>query len=88
MLLTASAGTDTKASAHPAGCPDFGASSFGITISGFMRFHETCALWTALNSLAAFDDLSASLVKHARNVANAATLHSRQPVPRTFFPPK
>ena len=53
-----------------------------------MRFHDTCALWTALNSFAALEDLVASLVKQARNVVNSAMDQTVQPVPSTFFPPK
>ena len=53
-----------------------------------MRFHETCALCTALNSFAALEDLTDSLVKQDRDVVNAAMLHGCQPVPSTFFCPK
>ena len=52
-----------------------------------MRFHETSAFCTELNSFATLDDLTVSLVKQERKVVNAAISHARQPVPRTFFAP-
>lgn len=44
--------------------------SFSITgfISGLIRFHETCALCTALNNFAALEDLTDSFVKQDKNV--------------------
>ena len=65
------------------------AGTAGISrIRGWIRFQDTCALWTALNSFAALEDLVASLVKQARNVVNFAMDQTVQPVPSTFFPPK
>ena len=52
-----------------------------------MRFHETSARCTALNSLAALEDLVDIFTKQDRNVVNAAMSHARQPVPSTFFAP-
>ena len=63
------------------------ASGSGDRISGLMRFHETSAFCTALNSFATLEDLTVSLVKQERKVVNAAMSHDRQPVPSTFFPP-
>ena len=54
---------------------------------GLMRFHETSARCTALNSFAALEDLVAIFAKQERNVVNAAISHARQPVPSTFFAP-
>lgn len=53
-----------------------------------IRFHETCALCTALKSFAALEDFTESFVKHDTNVVNVAMLHALQPVPSTFLPPK
>ena len=52
-----------------------------------MRFHDTSAFCTALNSLATLEDFTVSLVKQERNVVNAAISHAFQPVPSTFFAP-
>ena len=52
-----------------------------------MRFQETSAFCTELNSLATLEDLTVSLVKQERKVVNAAMSHVFQPVPRTFFAP-
>ena len=52
-----------------------------------MRFHETSAFCTALNSFAALEDLTTSLVKQDRKVVKAAMSHALQPVPSTFFAP-
>ena len=52
-----------------------------------MRFHETSAFCTALNSLATFDDFTVSLVKQEMKVVNAAMFHARHPLPSTFFQP-
>ena len=56
-------------------------------MSGRMRFHDTSAFCTELNSFAAFEDLTVSFVKHERNVVNAAIFHELQPLPSTFFAP-
>ena len=53
-----------------------------------MRRQETWALCTALNSLAAPEDLVASLVKQDRKVVNAATSHADHPSPRMLRAPK
>ena len=52
-----------------------------------MRFHETCALCTALNSFAAPEDYVASFVKQDRKVVNAARSHAVQPFPAIFCAP-
>ncbi len=52
-----------------------------------MRFHDTSARCTELNSLAAFEDLVDIFMKQDRNVVNAAMSHRHQPVPSTFFAP-
>ena len=52
-----------------------------------MRFHDTSAFCTALNSFAALDDLVDIFMKQDRKVVNAAMSHARQPVPSTFFAP-
>ena len=52
-----------------------------------MRFQETSARCTALNSFAALEDLVAILTKQERKVVIAAMSHARQPVPSTFFAP-
>ena len=52
-----------------------------------MRFQETSAFCTALNSFAAFDDFTVSLVKQERNVVNAAISQACHPVPSTFLAP-
>ena len=64
-----------------------GASVSGVRISGLMRFHDTSAFCTALNSLATLEDFTVSLVKQERNVVNAAISQALQPVPSTFFAP-
>ena len=53
-----------------------------------MRRQDTCALCTALNSLAALEDLAASRVKQARKVVNTAISQLVQPVPRILRAPK
>ena len=53
-----------------------------------MRFQETSARWTELNSLAVLEDLVAIFTKQDRNVVKAAMSQARQPLPSTFFPPK
>lgn len=64
--------------------------SFSITgfISGLIRFHETCALCTALNNFAALEDLTDSFVKQDKNVVKIAAVQTFQPVPSTFAAPK
>ena len=57
-------------------------------MSGLMRFQETCALCTALNSFAAWEDFTESLIKQDKNVVNDATFHTFQPFPSTFLLPK
>lgn len=52
-----------------------------------MRFHETSAFCTELNSLAPLEDLTVSFVKQDRKVVNAAMSQAFQPVPSTFFAP-
>ena len=52
-----------------------------------IRIHDTCAFCTALNSLAALEDLDASLVKQDKNVENAAISQDVHPLPSTFFAP-
>ena len=52
-----------------------------------MRFHETSAFCTELNSFATLEDFTVSLVKQERNVVNAAISHAHHPEPRTFFAP-
>ena len=52
-----------------------------------MRFQETWAFWTELNSFAALEVLTDSLVKQVRNAVNAAMSQLAQPVPATFLPP-
>ena len=61
-----------------------GASSTGAS-NGLIRFHDTCALCTELNSFAALADLPDSFKKQERNVVNAAISHVLHPVPSTFF---
>lgn len=52
-----------------------------------MRFQDTFARCTALNSLAALEDLAAIRTKQNKNVVNAAMFQLCHPVPSTFFPP-
>ena len=54
-------------------------------MSGLIRFHDTCALCTALNSFAALEDFTDSLTKQAKNVVKDAIVHAFHPVPSTFF---
>ena len=63
-------------------------SCSGVFIKGLIRFQETWALWTALKSLAALEDLAASFVKQDRKVVKMAMSHLAQPIPNTFRPPK
>lgn len=63
----------------------FNASSCsGCFISSLMRFHETSAFCTELNSFATLEDLTTSFVKQERKVVNAAMSHVLQPEPSTF----
>ncbi len=64
-----------------------GSNVSGVFISGLIRFHETCAFCTALNSFAAFEDLTDSLTKQDKKVVNAAMSQVLQPVPRTLRAP-
>lgn len=50
-----------------------------------MRFQDTFARCTALNSLAALEDLAAIRTKQNKNVVNAAMFQLCHPVPSTFF---
>lgn len=51
-----------------------------------MRFQDTFARCTALNSLAALENLAAIRTKQDKNVVNAATFQLCHPVPSTLFP--
>ena len=50
-----------------------------------MRFQDTFARCTALNSLGALEDLAAIRTKQNKNVVNAAMFQLCHPVPSTFF---
>ena len=52
-----------------------------------MRFHETSAFCTELNSFATLEDLTTIFVKQERKVVNAAMSHVLQPEPSTFLAP-
>ena len=67
-----------------AGQPAFPSSS-GDFISGLIRFHETSAFCTELNSFATLEDLTVSFVKQERNVVNAAISHALHPRPQNIF---
>ena len=60
----------------------------GWRISGLMRPQDTWAFCTALNSFAAWEDLTANLPKQDKNVVNAAISQAAQPVPATLRAPK
>ena len=62
-------------------------SASGNFISGLMRFHDTSAFCTELNSFATLEDFTVSFVKQDRKVVKAPMSHARQPVPSTFFAP-
>ena len=52
-----------------------------------MRFHDTSAFCTALNSFATLEDFTVSFVKQERKVVKAAMSHALHPVPSTFRAP-
>ena len=53
-----------------------------------MRFQETSARWTEINSYAVLDYLLDIYKNQDRNVVKAAMSQACQPLPSTFFPPK
>ena len=62
-------------------------SGAGLVRRGLIRFQETSAFCTALNSFATLEDFTTNLVKHERKVVSAAMSHALQPEPNTFFVP-